>query len=87
MLHLQHSNVNSQQRGYFAPVRPSHLLLTKRKLPVRPRENFMGKATLCRAASKRDVCSYKNRSMIGPSFLIVVAGHSFRSVMIALSRA
>ena len=37
--------------------------------------------------SKRDPFSYKKRSMIGPSFLIVAAGHNFRSVMIALSRA
>jgi len=36
---------------------------------------------------KRDPFSYKKRSMIGPSFLIVAAGHNFRSVMIALSRA
>ena len=56
-------------------------------LPTRPREDFIGRATLCGAAGKRDVCSYKKRSMIGPSFLIVAAGHSFRSVIIALSRA
>ena len=31
--------------------------------------------------------AYKKRSMIGPSFLIVAAGHNFRSVTIALSRA
>ena len=37
--------------------------------------------------SKGDPFSYKKRSMIGPSFLIVAAGHNFRSVMIALSRA
>ena len=37
--------------------------------------------------SKRDRFSYKKRSMIGPSLLIVAAGHNFRSVMIALSRA
>jgi hypothetical protein len=53
----------------------------------RHRKNFSGRTTLRGAASKRDVCSYKKRSMIGPSFLIVAAGHSFRSVMIALSRA
>src|SRR2546423_1683021 len=32
-------------------------------------ENFIGRATLCGADDKRDVCSYKKRSMIGPSFL------------------
>jgi len=37
--------------------------------------------------SKRDRFSYKKRSMIGPSLLIVAAGHNFRLVMIALSRA
>src|SRR4029077_17629867 len=37
--------------------------------------------------SNRDRFSYKKRSMIGPSLLIVAAGHNFRSVMIALSRA
>ena len=48
---------------------------------------FHRRATLCGAAEQARSLSYKKRSMIGPSFLIVSAGHSFRSVIIALSRA
>jgi hypothetical protein len=55
--------------------------------PIRPREDFIGLATLCGAAGKRDVGPYKKRLIIGPSFLIVADGHNFRSVTIALSRA
>jgi len=56
-------------------------------LPIRSREDFIGRATLCGAAKQARFFSYKKRSMIGPSFLIVAAGHSFRSVIIALSTA
>jgi len=68
---------------------PSHSLLTKRKLPMRPREKFHweGDALRSREQAQGLRPSYKKRSMMGPSFLIVPAGHSFRSVMIALSRA
>ena len=59
----------------------------KREGKLRPREDFIRRATLCGTAKLMRHCSYKKRSMIGPSFLIVAAGHNFRSVMIALSRA
>jgi hypothetical protein len=39
------------------------------------------------ASGKVEFIFYKKRSIIGPSFLIVAAGHNFRSVMIARSRA
>ena len=56
-------------------------------LPIRSREDFIGRATLCGAAKQARPFYYKKRSMIGPSFLIVAAGHNFRSVMIAFSSA
>jgi len=49
--------------------------------------SLVGRRSAEPQASATFALSYKKRSMIGPSFLIVAAGHNFRSVMIALSRA
>jgi len=78
---------------YHLPIASGKILCpwlrgsTESRPTNRFREDFIGRATLCGAAKQARPFSYKKRSMIGPSFLIVAAGHSFRSVIIALSRA
>jgi hypothetical protein len=86
MLHLQRSNVNSQDGLFRQSSPPIRCQLDPNYQCILAKILLVGRRTVGRKQARR-LLPYKKRSMIGPSFLIVAAGHSFRSVMIALSRA
>jgi len=87
MLHLQRSNVNSQDGLFRQSSPPIRCQLDPNYQCVLAKILLVGRRTVWSRKQARRLLPYKKRSMIGPSFLIVAAGHSFRSVMIALSRA